>query len=733
MSEPGSNRWLHAEIRRVPLPAGLLARLRRIARVSDERFDAELRNVPVPDGLIAGLRGIVDDDRIDQSLMNVPAPDSLLSELRQIPENERLDEALCDVPVPAENLRLWRRIPLPSRRRERVWYWATAASLFLTVGISYALTMFGIIAVAYQDHEEFAPRLIVRQETVELVAVSPNVRILPTAPPEEPAADDPLFPNPEVQFLELVAAVAPDSRMFDRLLQPFDHHGPMTDMNLERMAPFGAPHRADDALPMLLTVADPQPRGIEPPLTRGYDRPFLFKHGDHPVVSPVLDPRLRNSFVPLSTDTGSFDRAERSLTQGRSPAPQDIFVEDFLAAMNYGFQPPERGGVAIRTAAGPSVFGGRAARMLQVGVATGATAARELPATNLTIVVDVSASMRWDGRLEKTRVALRQLVEHLDAEDRLSLVSFSEDPYVHVENVSREDADLWIDTVDSLRPEGATNLGDGLRVGGAVALRTSPNTGRARRMILITDGVPGLPENTMKRIEKILRDDIASHGVALDVIDLSDTEGGDPALGRFARAGGGQVVQIESGQRLRWTLVETLMGSPSLVAADAVLQVTFNPETVAAYRLLGHAPAAAGMMPVAVETNLHSRQTATALFEIWLKGGAGDDVATAEVTWRDPKTGEKKVRRQRISRLQFAPSFAESPLSLQAAVMAAETAEVLRQSYFAPKRSRSLQDVLVLADEVNPRLARRRSFQRLRLLAERAERARVHRGGISSD
>jgi hypothetical protein len=77
--------------------------------------------------------------------------------------------------------------------------------------------------------------------------------------------------------------------------------------------------------------------------------------------------------------------------------------------------------------------------------------------------------------------------------------------------------------------------------------------------------------------------------------------------------------------------------------------------------------------------------------------------------------------RQRISRLQFAPSFAESALSLQAAALAAETAEVLRGSPFVPSRTRGLQDVLEAADEVNPRLSESPVFQRFLSLVERAE------------
>jgi hypothetical protein len=51
------------------------------------------------------------------------------------------------------------------------------------------------------------------------------------------------------------------------------------------------------------------------------------------------------------------------------------------------------------------------------------------------------------------------------------------------------------------------------------------------------------------------------------------------------------------------------MGGSSLVADDLVLNVEFNPRVVAAYRLLGYAPAVAGLMPRGAETPRPQRPT----------------------------------------------------------------------------------------------------------------------------
>ncbi len=153
-----------------------------------------------------------------------------------------------------------------------------------------------------------------------------------------------------------------------------------------------------------------------------------------------------------------------------------------------------------------------------------------------------------------------------------------------------------------------------------------------------------------------------------------------------------------------------------MIADEASLRVTFDPKTVRAYRLLGHeATAVGGLFASPLESTVTAGQAATALYEVWLypdvAGNSDAHVADVEVSWRDAASGRRDGRQQAVRGVQFVPSLAEAALPLQAATIAAEAAEVLRQSPFAG-RSRDLSDVLTLAEEVNPRLAERAAFQR---------------------
>ena len=193
----------------------------------------------------------------------------------------------------------------------------------------------------------------------------------------------------------------------------------------------------------------------------------------------------------------------------------------------------------------------------------------------------------------------------------------------------------------------------------------------------------------------------------------------DPALGEWAKVIAGDVRRTQDAGRIYWHLLEMLSGRSPVVASEAKLSVRFNPECVAAWRLIGHdANSFAAINPPSLDAELKAGEAATGLFEIWFRPGESDDVGQAELIWKEPNSGLPQRAIQRISRLQFAPTAAEMPLCLQQAALAAETAEVLKGSRDALRElglvsanSRGLAGVLTAGRSVHPRLAQRADFQ----------------------
>ena len=150
MSHQPSDSWIDARLRDVPLPPGLISRLRREARSPS----ADHRAAPPSDGSVhpsvagraaksveasrsdqAGPVGVPEyaDQELDAAVRDVPVPAGFTRRLRVLADQEMLDEQLREIPIPSSLLSRLHVIPL-LRSRRRATRWAVAACLMILFG-----------------------------------------------------------------------------------------------------------------------------------------------------------------------------------------------------------------------------------------------------------------------------------------------------------------------------------------------------------------------------------------------------------------------------------------------------------------------------------------------------------------------------------------------------------------------------------------------------------------------
>jgi Ca-activated chloride channel family protein len=371
--------------------------------------------------------------------------------------------------------------------------------------------------------------------------------------------------------------------------------------------------------------------------------------------------------------------------------------------------------------------------MLQIGVKAREVSGGDRRGAHLTVAVDVSSSMGQGERLGIVRHALRRLATEIGATDRISLVAFSEDAYVLADEIGPYGQDRLLAAIDSLAPESSTNIMAGLQHAYAAVYRGSGPGQQPSRVVLLTDGLAHVNRLAVDRIQDRLAV-TRTQGVVLHVVQLARERRyreGAAALDGLAYAGGGAVHRAMNAEQLYSILRAVATGSPQRVAAEVELKVTFNPRFVLAYRLLGHEVAD---LPADPRIDFYAGQGATAAYEVQLMPGAEDgedQIAVAELTWRDPRSGQRDLLVKRFLREQFYPTVMDAPLPIQAATVVAEAAEVLRGSPFIENRSTSasLERVLQRAGQLDPQLLQRADFKEFLRLMEQAKAAKPYRSG----
>jgi Ca-activated chloride channel family protein len=724
MPDESPDQLIDRQLTAVPVPAGLVAQLRAIAAWTDDQLDAHVRDVPVPDGLVARICADVADWQLDERL-------------RAVPDSFRVVPRARTIPV--------------RRPRRRVLQTALAASLMLVLSLGYFATLGGLLSLVGSQRSEQPALVVVDRGPLDLLSPPESaVTVFPVPAAARPAnpfryQEDPITAMP---VLAIADGVTPGpagvlAAEIPTVWNPWDN------WLLMRWGVTGYA-RVDDRDTMNLTsIVPPDAGGLAAPLSRSFDREFLFRDGAHPPVMTAVDRAAAAISPPLSTETDSFERARQLVEQGRLPAADQVRVEDFLSAVDYQLAPAEPGELAIRTAAGPSVFNPRSAQLLQIAVRSGPSPAQARGGTHLVLALETSAAMQRGGYWQRARQAVEQMLDHLRNDDRLSLVVFADEPFVLVDEAARDSASDIFQLLEQLQTGGGVDLGAGLQQAVATAIETETAECTATRLALITASRPVLEPRAAAGIRRIF-DEATRGDFRCDVFDLERGSESQSQWTQLAGRAACTVHQVPSAEHLRWDLIQLLTGASTLAATDVALQVQFNPRAVAAYRLIGHeATAAGGLLAGSVTSDLHVQQEATVLFEVWLYPVDEQQVATVQLSWTDPDTGRaRQVGPQRVSSLQFATSFEGAPLSLQAAAVAAEAAEVLRQGYnfdvatpaayeYFPK-PQSVQHVLAAAGRVNPRLAERPSFQRMIRLMQavdtigRQRRPAAARAGIRS-
>jgi Ca-activated chloride channel family protein len=403
-----------------------------------------------------------------------------------------------------------------------------------------------------------------------------------------------------------------------------------------------------------------------------------------PGTNPWIDPQEDGeSTFGLDVDTASYTIAQRYVQEGVRPDPASVRVEEWVNAFAQGYPAPEDA-FAIVADGGPTPFIGDDEVLLRIGLQARAVAARDRQRASLTFVVDTSGSMQQDDRLEIVKEAMRILVRGLDRNDRVAIVTFGDQARVVLGPTQATHEAQILDAIDTLRPRGSTNLEGGLRLGYELARETLTEND-IDRVILASDGVAnvGLTDPT-SILGAIKRD--ADAGIELVSVGVGMGNYNDVLLEQLADQGDGFYAYINTIDEARRLFTEELTSTLETVALDAKAQVSFDRNTVVAYRLVGYENRAIADRDF---TNndvnagaIGAGHSVTALYALRLARDAGPDshLATVRLRWTDPDQGRASERSREVQTGDLAATFARADPYFRFDAIVAATAEILRGS-----------------------------------------------------
>ncbi|RPI92447.1 MAG: VWA domain-containing protein [Chloroflexi bacterium] len=409
-------------------------------------------------------------------------------------------------------------------------------------------------------------------------------------------------------------------------------------------------------------------------------------------VNPSIDTDDDNlSTFALDVDTGSYTIMRNYLTDGNLPPPDSVRVEEYVNYFEQGYPRPlehQAFGIYIDGAPAPFTQSERY-HMLRVGIQGYDVPDDERKDAALTFVIDVSGSMDMDNRLGLVKRSLELLVEQLKPSDTVSIVVYGTEAHIVLEPTSGSDKGRILEAIYSLQPEGTTNAEAGIRLGYKMAMHAY-KPGGINRVVLCSDGVANVGETGPDAILQEVRHYV-EEGVNLTTIGFGMDNYNDVLMEQLADDGDGFYAYVDDMREARRLFIDQLTGTIQTIAMDAKVQVDFNPEMVMRYRLVGFENRAIADDDFRDNTvdagEIGAGHSVTALYDVKLYPEAYGNIATVFMRWQDPDTRQVVELSQDFSASELERDFERADPYFQRAVVVAEYAEILKQSYWAEESS----------------------------------------------
>lgn len=399
----------------------------------------------------------------------------------------------------------------------------------------------------------------------------------------------------------------------------------------------------------------------------------------------------------LKVDTASYSNVTRYLNTGSLPPKDAVRTEELINYFRYETPlEPEDAPFAVYTEVGPSPFhSGK--QMAFIRVKTPEIDKDKLGPSNLTFLLDTSGSMDSFDKLPLLKSAFSLLVETLDEDDRVSIVTYAGSSAVVLDSCSGADKERILDAIHSLTASGSTAGADGIQTAYALAQKNFREGGN-NRVILATDGDFNVGLSSTAQLEDFIAEKRDS-GIYLSVLGFGTGNLRDDVMETLAKNGNGNQAYIDSVQTAKKVLVEELGSNLFTVAKDVKAQVVFDPQLVKSYRLIGYENRMLNNEDFADDTKdageIGAGTDVVALFEIELtgQGQTADNPFAVHIRYKDPDGSESRL----FTKETLNAVYGENTSDFRFACAVAAFGHLLRGSEYTGEAT--LESVMQLAEQ----------------------------------
>ncbi len=389
--------------------------------------------------------------------------------------------------------------------------------------------------------------------------------------------------------------------------------------------------------------------------------------------------------APFSTfaadvDTASYANMRRQILQNGSVVPDSVRIEEMINYFHYDYPEPEGEEPFSVTVEITDCPWNEDTQLMMIGLQAKKPDTENMPQSNLVFLIDVSGSMDEKNKLPLVQRSFMTLVENLDEDDRVSVITYSSGEEIVLDGVPAGEKDRIMSAIEDLEAYGSTNGENALNMAYEIAERNYIKNGN-NRIIMATDGDFNVGITSEGELTRLIQEK-ARGGISLSVLGYGMGNYKDNKLEALADHGRGNYAYIDSIDEARKVLVEEAGGTLFSVAKDVKLQVEFNPGKIKGYRLIGYEDRAMAAEEFADDTKaggeIGAGHQVTVLYELVPAGSpfeipepdskyaadaadsSQDELLTLNIRYKEPDKDESRLLAFPVTEDAVADSMSDS-------------------------------------------------------------------------
>jgi Ca-activated chloride channel homolog len=326
--------------------------------------------------------------------------------------------------------------------------------------------------------------------------------------------------------------------------------------------------------------------------------PYAFRQ--QPIEKPTGDrfekinetPFVATKQAPLSTfsidvDTASYSKIRQYLNQSNSmPNPNMVRIEEMINYFEYDYSGPKDDTPFAAHMAVAQCPWNLEHRLVRIGLQARKIDMKQRPKANIVFLLDVSGSMNEPNKLPLVKKSLSLLASQLTENDQVAIVVYAGAAGCVLPSTNGAKKQAILSSLEHLNAGGSTNGGQGIQLAYSIA-KEHFIEGGVNRVILCTDGDFNVGVTGDSALVEMMQANAKSN-IFLTCLGFGMGNYNDTMMEKISNQGNGIYGMIDNEIEARRMMVEQLAGTLVTVAKDVKIQVEFNPNQVAGYRLIGY-------------------------------------------------------------------------------------------------------------------------------------------------